>query len=362
MSTVSEVFEYKCPCCDAGLKYSGAEQKLTCEYCDNTFDLETVQQYNEAISEAKPEGFEWDDHEDVEWSGDEQSQMRTFQCPTCAGELIADNNTAATFCPYCDNPAVIPGRVSGGLRPDAVIPFKTTKDDAKNALLRLSKGKHLLPRDFTSQNRLEKITGIYVPFWLYGCSGSMDGQYKATRVSRWSDSRYNYTRTDYFMLTRSATAKFSAIPMDASSKMDDTVMESIEPFRKEDAVDFNMAYLSGFLADKYDVEARSGEARIRVRVGNTFDEKLAATMSGYATVVPTTKNLRVDHNQAKYVLLPVWVLNSVYHGKTYTFAMNGQTGKITGELPIDKGRMWAWFAGVSASVSVLAGLIGLLLF
>lgn len=362
MPNAPEILEYKCPCCDAGLRFSGAEQKLTCEYCDNSFELDTIRQYNEALNDTQEEGFEWDDHEDVQWTGDEQEQMRTFLCQNCAGELITDGTTAATFCPYCDDPVVIPGRLSGGLRPDAVIPFKTTKEDAQNALLKLCKGKPLLPKDFTSKQRLEKITGMYVPFWLYDCAGSVDGQYKATRVKRWSDSRYHYTRTDHFMLTRAAKAEFKAIPMDGSSKMDDTVMESIEPFNKNDAVDFDTAYLSGFLADKYDVEAKSGETRIRLRVGNTLDDLLAPSFSGYSSVVPTSKQLRVDHNKARYVLLPVWMLNTRYGDKTYTFAMNGQTGKMTGELPIDKKRMWSWFAGVCASVSVLVGLIGWMLF
>ena len=357
MPNTQNVLEYKCPCCGAGLKFSSADQKLSCEYCDNTFELEAVQEYNDSLNKTDTQEFDWDEQQNAEWTAEEQGQMRSYICNSCGGEIITDGTTAATFCPYCENPTVLPGNVSGGLRPDAVIPFKTTKEDAQKAFLKLCHGKPLLPKDFTSKNRLKKISGVYVPFWLYECTGNMDGQYQATRVHRWSDAHYIYTKTDYFMLGRSAEAQFTGIPMDGSSKMDDTIMESIEPFDMRDAVDFNTAYLSGFLADKYDVESKAGEERIRQRVGNTLDDLLSDTFMGYASVIPTSKQLRVNHSKAKYVLLPVWMLHTRYQDQTYVFAMNGQTGKMTGTLPICKKRQWSWFAGVAAGVALIISLL-----
>ncbi|MBQ7415791.1 MAG: hypothetical protein IJW14_01980 [Oscillospiraceae bacterium] len=360
MSTIPNVLEYKCPCCGAGLKFSGAEQKLSCEYCGNTFEVETVKEYNASLGRTDEQSVSWEDAPTEQWNDDEQSQMRSYICNSCGGEIITDDTTAATFCPYCENPAVLPGNVSGGLRPDAVIPFKTSKEDAQQAFLKLCKGKPLLPKDFTAKHRLEKITGIYVPFWLYECSGSIDSQYKATRTHHWSDAHYIYTKTDHYMLSRGASAQFDGIPMDGSSKMDDTIMESIEPFDMTQVVDFDTAYLSGFLADKYDVEAKSGEDRIRQRVDNTFTDLLSGSFVGYSSVVPTSRQLQVKHSKAKYVLLPVWMLHTKYQDKTYVFAMNGQTGKMTGTLPIDKKRQWGWFSLVTAAVTVAVTLIQLL--
>lgn len=357
MTNAQSVVEYKCPCCGAGLKFNGAEQKLACEYCDNTFGLETVKEYHNASTKTDSQEFAWDDREYTKWSEEEQRNIRSYICNSCGGEIITDETTAATFCPYCENPTVLPGNVSGGVRPDAVIPFKTTKEDAKKAFLKLCHGKRLLPKDFTAKHRLEKITGMYVPFWLYECSGSVDGQYKATRVRHWSDSNYHYTKTDHYMLSRSAEAGFIGIPMDGSSKMDNVIMESIEPFDMNDAVDFDTAYLSGFLADKYDVESSIGEERIRQRVSNTLDDLLSPTFAGFSSVMPTSKQLSVKHSKAKYVLFPVWMLHSKYQDKIYVFAMNGQTGKMTGTLPIDKKRQWSWFAGVTAGVALVISLL-----
>lgn len=354
---MENVLEYKCPCCNAGLPFNESVQRMKCQYCDNEFDLETVRTYNEGLNETDGADFTWQQTESAQWSETEQTVLRSFVCPDCGGELLTDDNTAATFCPYCDNPTILPGRVSGGLKPDGVLPFKTSKEDAKAAFLKLCKGKPLLPKLFTQEHRLEKITGIYVPFWLYDCSGSLNGQYKATRLHHWSDSRYNYTRTEYFHLIRNGSAQFASIPMDASQKMDNDIMESIEPFDYSQVVDFETAYLSGFFADRYDVEAREGEARIQERVGASMDALIRESLFGYSSVAPISRRLHVEQGKAKYVLLPVWMLHTRYKDKTYVFAMNGQTGKMTGTFPICPKRTAAWFAGVWAGVTALVTLL-----
>ena len=359
MTNSTPVLEYKCPCCDAGLTFEAEAQKLSCEYCGNSFDLDAIQVYNENYEEA--DSFDWTVQESSDWTEDEQNHLQSYQCPSCGGQILSDDTTAATFCPYCENPAIMSGRVSGGLKPDAVIPFKTTKEDAQAAFAKLCKRKPLLPKDFATQQRLERISGMYVPFWLYNCAGDQEGRYRATRVHFWSDSRYNYKRTDYYLLTRSAKADFDGIPMDASTKMDNTIMESIEPFDYTQMVDFETAYLSGYLADKYDVEHTLGEERIRQRVSTTLDDQIHASMIGYATTIPLQKQLRVEHSKAKYVLLPVWMLHSRYKNKTYVFAMNGQTGKMTGTFPICPKRSWAWFGGICAGVTAILTLIQCLL-
>lgn len=356
MASTDKVLEYKCPCCGAGLHFGEDEQKMTCQYCDNTFEIDAVKAYNESIDE-KTDTIEWDASEQAVWSDEEQEAIQAFTCSSCGGELLTDDHTAATFCPYCENPTILPGRVSGGIKPDAVIPFKTSKEDAQTAFLQLCKGKLLLPKDFTSQHRLEKITGIYVPFWLYDCQSSFNGTYRATRVHRWSDSRYHYTRTEHFLLQRGANAGFSKIPMDGSSKMDDTIMESIEPYDYSQMVDFETAYLSGYFADKYDVASENGHDRIRQRVSGTFDEMVAPTLLGYATAIPATRNIQITHGKAKYVLLPVWMLHTKYKDSTYVFAMNGQTGRMTGNLPICPRKSWTWFGGVCAAVTALAAIV-----
>ena len=361
MEMDTAVLEFKCPCCNASLVFSGTEHRMKCDYCDNTFDIDTLKACTESEMPDQPSQVKWEEVKTPEWNEEDQSHIRTFQCDSCGGVLITDDHTAATFCPYCGNAAVLPGRLTGGLKPEGIIPFKTTKEDAAAAFLKLCSGKPLLPAFFTKSQQIEKITGIYVPFWLYDCHADLNGSYRATRIHSWSDSRYIYTKTDHYLLRRQADAAYAGIPMDGSSKMEDSFMESIEPYDYQELAEFDMTFLSGFLADKYDVESRSGEDRIRQRVENTMNDQLQNTFLGYATVIPASRQINIDHSRAKYVLLPVWLLNTRYNGKTYTFAMNGQTGKMTGAFPICKKRAFAWFSGIWAASAALISLIQLIL-
>ena len=360
MDLSSNVIEYQCPCCGAGLRFGGDSQQLQCEYCDNSFDIDAVRAFNETQSRSDATDIQWDRITADEWAEEEQDQLNCFICPSCGAQIVSDQHTAATFCPYCGDPTILPSRLSGILKPDAVLPFRTTKEDAKTAFVALCKGKPLLPKSFTAEHQLEKITGMYVPFWLYDCKGDMTGSYKATRVHHWMDSKYTYTRTEHFLLNRAASAMFSGIPMDGSSKMDDVFMESIEPFDLGQLTDFNTAFLSGYFADKYDVTADAGNERIRQRVENSMNDQLQTSLIGFSTVVPVSRQLNIDHSKARYVLLPVWMLNTRYKDEIYTFAMNGQTGKMTGKLPVCPKRTAGWFFGLFAAISMLAYLIQLI--
>lgn len=357
----NRVMEYKCPCCNAGLSFAGSSQQLSCEYCGNSFDIDTIKAFNESAATENIDEAVWEQEPHQEWSETETAGMRSYSCPSCGGEIMLEDTAAASFCPYCDNPTILPAQVSGGLKPDAVIPFKKTREEAQAAFLALCKGKPLLPKFFTSEQRVEKITGMYVPFWLYDCSGKFDGSFKATRIHRWSDARYDYIRTDHFLLNRAAQAEFVGIPMDGSSKMDDEYMEAIEPFDYGELVDFDTAYLSGYLADKYDVESDAGKQRVQQRVENSLNEKIQSSLIGYVTAVPTSRNLRVEHGNVRYILLPVWMLNTRYKDKLYTFAMNGQTGKMIGTFPVCPKRTAMWFGGIFAAVTLVAGLVQMML-
>ena len=357
MENPTSVIEYKCPCCGAGLQFRGEAQQLSCEYCDNSFDIDTVRAFNASEHQENSEEFQWEQTASSVWSSEEQAGLHAFQCPSCGAEIMTEETTAASFCPFCDNPTILPGRLSGGLKPDAILPFRTSREDAKEAFRKLCKGKPLLPSMFTQQHRIEKITGMYVPFWLYDCSGKFDADYKATRIHTWSDTKYNYTRTEHFLLKRAARADFVGIPMDGSSKMEDTFMESIEPFDYTQLVDFDMAFLSGYLADKYDEDAEKCADRADQRARATALNVMSNSVKGYATCIPTHENVRLRRGRVKYALMPVWMLSTQWKGQNFLFAMNGQTGRLIGDLPISKGRLLGWFAGISLPLMAILYLL-----
>ena len=356
MEQENQVLEYKCPNCGGFLRFGEDHQRMQCPYCDSQFDIEDVLDHNANLASEEPE-FQWEESQTESWSESEQNQLKRYVCPACGGEILTEETTAATFCPYCENPTILLAQVSGGLKPDGVIPFRKSKADAEAAFQNLCKGKPLLPKFFSQEQRVDKITGMYVPFWLYDCEGDFQGHYKATRIRTWADSNYNYTRTSYYHVVRAADSEFVSIPMDASQKMDNAIMESIEPFDYSQIVDFETAYLSGFLADKYDVESTAGQDRVKQRVSASINSLNSGTIVGYSSVIPLNTRLNVKHGKAKYVLLPVWMLHTKYKDKTYVFAMNGQTGKMTGTFPICPKRTLGWFAGIWAGTTALLTLL-----
>ena len=212
---MSEIIQYKCPCCNGAIEFDINLQKMKCPYCDTEFEAETLRQTDEVLSK-EGDILDWQSSPQAQWLPE---GMVLYNCSSCGGELICCETTAATDCPYCGNPVILAGKLSGQLRPDLVIPFKLDKEAAKQALLKHLKGKTLLPSSFRQENRIDEIKGIYVPFWLFNAQADASVRYRATRVHTWSDSNYIYTKTSHFMLTREGDLAFENIPVDGSSKM-----------------------------------------------------------------------------------------------------------------------------------------------
>ena len=361
---MSDINEYKCPSCGGAIEFDSHSQKMKCPYCDTEFDLETLKKYDEQLSkeaEQKDDISDWQTDPGKQWQEGETDGMNVYTCKSCGGEIVSDENTGATSCPYCGNPVILTERFRGALWPDMVIPFKLDKKAAKEAYYKHIKGRPLLPKVFRRENHIDEIKGIYVPFWLFDADVAADARYKATKVRTWSDSDYDYTETSYYSVDRSGNMSFVSVPVDGSSRMPDDLMESIEPYKVADAVEFQTAYLSGYLADKYDVDAQQSTDRARERMKESAQDVLRDTVKGYASVIPENTNVRISGGDAKYALYPVWILNTTWRGKKYIFAMNGQTGRMTGDLPVDNGAYTRWLLGLTAVFSIAAYLVALLI-
>lgn len=332
---MADLLQYKCPNCGGAIEFDPAAQKMKCPYCDTEFEIEVLKQLA-GESDAPETDMTWNDKPDGEWSDGETDGMSVYQCKSCGGEVVGDNTLGASSCPFCGNPIVMKGKFSGDLKPDLVIPFKKTKEDAKKAYLKHLEGKKLLPKVFKDQNHIDEIKGMYVPVWLF--DADLDGtiNYDATKVRTWEDANYKYTETSHYKLYRSGKMAFNNIPVDGSSKMPDILMESIEPFDVKEGVDFETAYLSGYLADRYDDTAEDKEKRANERIKSSAETEFEKTTSGYSSTEIATESLRLLNNKYRYALYPVWMLNTTWNGEKFTFIMNGQTGKMAGDLPVDK--------------------------
>jgi len=351
---MSVLQEYKCPCCDGAIAFDSSVQKMKCPYCDTEFEMETLLAYDQELHTQQEDDMQWQTAAGGQWQAGEEESLCSYVCQSCGGEIVTDQTTAATECPFCGNPVVMMGKLSGALKPDYVIPFQFTKNDAKESLKKHYSGKPLLPKVFKTENHIDEIKGIYVPFWLFDADADANIRYKATRVRHWSDSNYHYTETSHYAVSRAGSIGFQQVPVDGSTKMEDTLMESIEPFDFSKAVDFQTAYLAGYLADRYDVDAEQSVQRANERIRTSTEMAFSETVRGYTSVTPVSTNIRLKNGVARYALYPVWLLNTSWKGQKYTFAMNGQTGKFAGDLPMDKGAFWKWLLGLTGIIGAVA--------
>lgn len=340
--TVNNTLDHNCPKCDAVLKFNSKEQNWKCEYCRSKFNLEDLN--STKLSE---------DSNNIE--------IDVYTCNNCGAEIIADENTSATSCIYCKNTAILKNKLEGIFNPDYLIPFKTTKEEAIQAFKKLTKGKWLMPKAFNMKKNIKDISGIYVPFWIYDFDSTGVIEAKCEKISTWTSRDYKYTKTDKYKSIRGGNISFQNIPVDGSKKFQNDIMNSIEPYDYKDLKKFNYSYLSGFLSEKYDVNNEESKLEANTRAKNSFIQEMKKDMKGYDNVVITDNSINLYNLKSSYVLLPVWILNIKYKDKFYMFAMNGQTGKIVGDIPIDiKKAIFIWI-GLFTSIFIILLLLNIIL-
>jgi len=361
----TQVTNFQCPKCTGPLRFDGASGRLACDYCGSFFSVQEIEKlYGDKVAAAEAAGVaaqaKPEEASPAVWDA-EAEHLKVYSCPSCGAELFCEETTAATSCPYCGNPTVVPGQFHGALKPDYVLPFRLDKKAAVAALTNFYRGKRLLPKAFSEKNHIEEIKGVYVPFWLYDGQVKADLRFQATRVHSHTSGQYRITRTEHFDVRRAGTLEFRSIPADGSSKMPDALMDAIEPFDYSELKPFSTAYLPGFLADIYDVPAEEAAKRAVNRACTTAVAEMTATATGYSTCVPVGQQVGMPRYRTHYALLPVWLLSTRWNGKSFLFAMNGQTGRLVGDLPTSMGRYFGWFFGIAAPIAaVLAALLFLL--
>ncbi|MCL2547258.1 MAG: hypothetical protein FWE06_08750 [Oscillospiraceae bacterium] len=368
----NNVVIYQCPQCGAPINFDVATQSWLCKYCGGQFekDLKPNElQQCELGSEPSDSACQANFHApsdcgsvnpgiDADIQADYQAHIAMYNCPSCGAEIITDENTVATFCVYCHNPTIIKTRLQGAYYPIKLIPFKVTKEKAEEMFKNSLKRRPLLPKCFKSSRELDFLTGVYLPFWLFDCDVWGGIHAKATNVRTYSTGRHMITETSHFNVTREGECCYAKIPADASKRMDSKMMDMLEPYDYADMCDFSMGFLSGFMAEKYDQTADDVLPRVDARVKEYIEKKLRNTVTGYTTVRLLKTQHKISDCESMYTLLPVWLLSYKYRGQDWLYAINGQTGRIVGDLPISKGRVATWLGGAFAAAMVVVSIVG----
>ncbi len=365
------VVQYKCPNCGADMAFDSTTGMLHCDYCGNNARIEDVPEqdgsqqdsqkaFHHNHNSTKAEDISWGT-EDTSYSRDAphfgEDDVKEYHCKNCGAVLITDKDTTATTCSFCGAGMVLGDRLTGSLAPAKVIPFSINKEQAKEAFRKWCRKGLLTPKGFMTADRIKNITGMYVPFWLFDLNGRGDVNATCTRVRTFTQGDYIYTETKYYNVYRNVDLNYLKVPADASAKLDDELMDKLEPYNYSNLKDFNMPYLAGYIAEKYNYDDKDLFPRVRQRVEPYINSFIDSTIRGYATTTYHNKNINLREIHADYVLLPVWMVCYDYKKSEHIFAMNGQTGKIVGKPPLSKGKIAAWFGGISGVAFIIMQLI-----
>ncbi|WAA12850.1 TFIIB-type zinc ribbon-containing protein [Fervidibacillus halotolerans] len=326
------IIHYKCPNCGDDMSFDSESGTLSCPSCGRE---DSIDQFSEDLITTTME-----------------DETKEYHCENCGAVLITDSDTVATRCSFCGAGVVIRERVSGTLAPTYVIPFSISRDEAVATFKKWCKHGLITPRDFMTADRIKNITGMYVPFWMYDLNSRVKVSGVGTKVRQYTSGDYIYTETKYYRVFRDINLDYVKVPVDASKKMDDELMDRLEPYPYNQLKDFKTPYLAGFIAEKYNFNDDELLPRAKTKIERFLDSYIQSTVSGYSSFMPEEKNIDSLKKKSYYVLLPVWMVTYNYKQKDYIFAMNGQTGKVVGKPPISTGKMAGWFFGV-AGVTVL---------
>lgn len=342
---------YNCPNCGAELYFNADKQKLCCEFCLSEYTDEEIRATDAAkIAEDKAHNAE-----------DFCAHMDEYACPNCGAEVIADENTAASICIYCQSPIMLKGKLSGQLMPDKIVPFAYGKDEAINKFRAFIKKKWFLPRNFAKKEQLEKISGIYYPFWVTDADTYSEMVADCSTIRTWVAGDTKYREVTRYKVVRGGNIHFEDIVTSAISDADKHMLEGILPFPSSALQPFSMPQLSGFTAKKRDIERSALSNEVKEKMNVYAKILLSRTINGYTTKIPRYTKVNIHKSHWEYALMPIWMLSYKTRKRTYIYAMNGHTGKIYGKLPVSIIKLLlacgSALAGFTSLIALLGGLL-----
>ena len=360
----------KCPNCGSNLTLNADTQKLECPSCGASFDPAELNTITVGELEAKPaeptdpakeyeqaqaaQAAQAQDQQAQDQQPQAQSQAQPeqteFICNACGAKLVTDAHTAATFCAFCGSPALVGKRLTEQFQPQYMIPFKYSRKSAEEAFVKWAGKGKWTPFGFVSKKNVAKMTGLYVPFWLFNIKATIDAHGTGDKIRY----RGNDEIIETFSFDRKADLSWDHVPLDGETRIDDALMEAIEPFDFNALIPYDYRYLPGFYADRYDQSPQDLAARATKRGMDGIDKALKSSLKGSFDRFNIKQNLsRIDSMEANYALLPVWFMSYKYRNKYYYFAMNGQTGEVAGQLPVSPVKKMMFFFIVLGILAVI---------
>lgn len=324
---------FKCKNCGGNTIYSPERHSMFCPYCDSE------------KSEEREDGV----------------AQEMSVCPNCGGEVPVEEHTSATQCPYCDSYLILNQRIEGQYAPKMIVPFQLGKETCKKSIREKFKRNIFAPTDFLSEVRLDTMKGVYVPYWFYDYDTHCTFKGEGIKIRKWTSGNTEYTETSYFDVVRDMDINFNRIPADASVDMPDEVMDLMEPYHYDQLIDFSPEYMSGFYAEKYNMSDEDLEDRAKKKMNDDATSLMKESYAGYSSVRTIANDVTVRSRKTMYGLLPVWRYKYTYRNKEYPFYVNGQTGKIVGNVPVSKKKVLAYTATLWGCLAAIALMIPMII-
>ncbi len=388
----------KCPQCDGALEYSPLTDQMECPFCGTSYDMmqimavqKTVDHINGNIHKSvEPErnradsdmigGWELNPYaqrmedpneglhtldepgeiakeveykiHDVAIETPETMEGNVYTCTSCGAELFINGVETATYCAYCGQPTVVFSRVSEELKPERIIPFQIQQEQAVAVIRdKLSRG-FFVPKAIRNFE-VERVRGIYIPYFLF------DAHYYDYQKLKGTVKYEQSSRTESFI--REAECEFRNLTCDASRMLNDETSQRLEPYDLGSLRPFEIGYLSGFYADRYDMNERTLKNVVRVRCKELFDlEMKMDTMAENVKIISSQPKFEL--RKAQYVLLPAWFMTFRYKNEPYTILVNGQTGKVVGAVPFAKDKLVAVFMAIAIVSTLVFSVLGMFFF
>ena len=304
---MNDANDYKCSKCGAILKLDKGIQTFKCEHCKTECNLDSLNSIENS-----------------------SNGIGVYTCQKCGSEMLSNINNEITSCIYCNNDEILKNKLGKDFNPEYIIQFKTTKNDVIKEFKKLYKKNLLIPLTLAN---IKEIRGMYVPSYIYNFDSTGEVEFECEFSSTWVSSGYRYTKKDKYKIIRAGNMSFQNIPVIGSKKMENDIIKSIEPFDYKELKEFNSSYLLGFLSEKYNVSVEDSINLVTDKAKTYFIEEMKKNIKDFNKITETDSSINIYNYMSSKVLLPVWFLNVNYKGKIYKFAMNGQTGKMLGDIP-----------------------------
>lgn len=360
--TLSATDSFACTSCGADLKYQPGTTRLVCQYCGAENEIPHIE---EAIEEL-------DFHAYLHKKSDDAEQMvaHFVQCDSCGASCTLEENVTASNCPYCGTPLVVGhAHDESVIQPRSLLPFKLDKNEALAAFKEWVRKRWFAPGDLKKASlNFDHFKGVYIPYWTYDTDtyssyvGQRGDYYYVTEHYTTTEDGKSVTKTRQVRKIRWSFASghvreaFDDILTVASKTLPSNRIEALEPWDLANLVPFDKSYLSGFIAEKYQVDLEEGFERAKEVAERRIRQRVKRDIGGDEQRI-TRVNTQYNNISFKHLLLPVFVCAYRFKDKSYQFLVNGRTGEVQGDHPVSWIKIAALVVGVLAVVGI-AILIG----